>query len=112
MKKLIMVMVFGLVSLVSAQQEWISFTGKVIKARAGQEGTTFYTLQRNDTGEKYEANTKRPDVLQNEAKLKEALDSGRMISIEFNVEDKWPGAVWHIRKIQILDSDTPVVTIG
>jgi hypothetical protein len=110
MKKMMMVLVFGLVSLASAQQEWISFTGRVIKARAGQEGATFYTLQQNDTGKKYEANTRRPDVSQNEAVIKEALESGRTVYIEFNIEDKWPDAVWRIRKIKLLDTtDQPVI---
>jgi hypothetical protein len=112
MKKMMMVLVFGLVSLASAQQEWISFTGKVSKARAGQKGSTFYTLQQNDTGKKFEANTLRTDVLQNEAVIKEALQSGRTIYIEFNIEDKWPDAIWRIRKIELSNTNCPPVISG
>lgn len=88
MKKNLMILLFGLVSLASAQQTWISFTGKIVKSRPGQDGATFYTLQQSDTGKKFEANTRRPDVLQNEALIKEAFKSGRTIYIEFNIEDK------------------------
>lgn len=112
MKKIVIFLVFGLVSLASAQQSWISFTGQVVKSRPGQDGVTFYTLQQNDTGKKFEANTKRPDVLKNEAVIKEALQSGRTIYIEFNSEDKWPDAVWRIRKIELLDGIAQPIILG
>jgi hypothetical protein len=112
MNKILMILLFGLVSLASAQQTWISFTGKVIKSRPGQGDSAFYTLQQNDTGKKFEANTKRPDVLQNEAVIKEALQSGRTIYMEFNIEDKWPDAVWRIRKIELLDGTAQPIILG
>ncbi len=110
MKKMMIVLLLGLGSSVCAQ-EWIAVTGKVVKSRLGQKGSTFYTLQQNDTGKKFEANTLRTDVLQNEAVIKEALQSGRTIYIEFNIEDKWPDSVWRIRKIELSNTNCPPVII-
>ena len=100
MKKSVIVLLFGFAA-VSFAQEWTAVTGKVVKSRQGVNNAVLYTLQQNETGKKYEANTLRPDVLKNEALFKEALDTKRDLFVEFDTEAKWPDAPRRIRTIEL-----------
>jgi len=111
MKKMMIVLLLGLGSSVCAQ-EWIAVTGKVVKTRSGVNNAVFYTVQVNETGKKYEANTLRPDVLKNEGIFKEAFSNGRDLFIEFDMEAKWPDAIRRIRKIELSNTNCPPVISG
>jgi hypothetical protein len=108
MKKWIIMLVLA-VGVTSWAQENVVLTGKVVKTRSGVNNAVFYTLEENETGKQYEANTLAPDVAKHEGLFKEALKSKKEMYIEFDTNPQFPNAIRRIKKIELKESADHIV---
>lgn len=108
MKKMMMILVFGLAAVVSAQQEWSSITGKVIKGWAGKN--MFFVIKDNSSGQLYKANTVWADCAKAEGIFKESQVAGKDMCVEFQSHKDYANSIWRIRKIELLDASSPAKT--